>query len=68
LAWLPSHTHLAVLQILWELLTWQLPWGSEGGNAWQIVGAVMAGGRLPIPPRDQLPGNDTAEFAGGLCP
>jgi hypothetical protein len=55
-----------VLQVLWELLTWQLPWGSEGGNTWQIVGAVMAGGRLPIPPRDQLPGTDTAEFEGRL--
>lgn len=30
----------------------------------QLVGKLMAGATLPIPPRDQLPGPDTAAFTG----
>ena len=45
-----------------ELLTWQLPWGTT--NPWQLVNHVLAGGRLEVPPREALPGPDTAAFAG----
>lgn len=48
--------------MMWEMLTWQLPWGN--GNPWQIVSLVIGGGRLEVPPRDQLPGVDTQSFAG----
>jgi serine/threonine protein kinase len=50
--------------VLWELLTWQLPWVTGDGNAWHIVGAVMAGRRPAIPAREELPGEDTAAFQG----
>lgn len=30
----------------------------------QLVGRLMAGAELPIPPRGQLPGPDTAGFQG----
>ncbi|EFN52529.1 hypothetical protein CHLNCDRAFT_36848 [Chlorella variabilis] len=42
--------------VLWELLTWQLPW--EGVNLYQLVFMVSRGERLAIPPADQLPGVD----------
>lgn len=48
--------------VLWELLTWHLPWGAS--NPWQLVSHVVAGGRLDVPPRNALPGPDTAAFAG----
>ena len=48
--------------VLWELLTWHLPWGAS--NPWQLVSHVVAGGRLEVPPRHALPGPDTAAFAG----
>ena len=48
--------------VMWELLTWELPWGVT--NPWQVVTMVMEGGRLTIPPREQLPGPDTDTFVG----
>ena len=45
-----------------ELLTWQLPWGAA--NPWQLASRVMAGERLEVPPREALPGPDTAGWAG----
>ena len=45
-----------------ELLTWEVPWGTA--NPWQLVSHVMAGGRPEVPPRQALPGPDTASFAG----
>ena len=43
--------------VLWELLTWQLPWAEA--NVWTIAGTVRRGGRLPIPPLKALPGLDS---------
>ncbi len=40
--------------ILWELLTWERPWGAT--NPWQISAAVLAGRRLEIPNPAALPG------------
>jgi len=48
--------------VLWELLTWQLPWAKD--NPWSIVHIVGNGGRLQIPTRWDLPGPDTVHFAG----
>ena len=49
--------------ILWELLTWELPWGKN--DAWSIGRAVGNGARLSIPSRWNLPGGqDTLTFAG----
>ena len=48
--------------VMWELMTWELPWGVT--NPWQVVTVVMDGGRLPIPSRDSLPGPDTDIFEG----
>lgn len=48
--------------VMWELLTWELPWGPT--NPWQVVTVVTEGGRLEIPSRDALPGPDTATFEG----
>lgn len=54
--------------ILWELLTWRVPWGEE--IPWKITRAVENGARLEIPSTWDLPGGqDTIEFAsldGGL--
>ncbi|KAI7839198.1 hypothetical protein COHA_007087 [Chlorella ohadii] len=49
--------------VLWELLTWQLPFGPA--NPWHLVAHVLAGGRLDVHPIDALPGPDTAAFGGG---
>ena len=49
-------------QVMWEVLTWQLPWAAL--NPWQIANLVISGGRLDLPPRDQLPGADTARWGG----
>ncbi|KAL4436932.1 hypothetical protein ABPG75_004071 [Micractinium tetrahymenae] len=46
--------------VLWELLTWDIPWGVT--NPWQVVTIVSDGGRLDIPSRDQLPGPDSQEW------
>ncbi|KAL4433813.1 hypothetical protein ABPG75_000254 [Micractinium tetrahymenae] len=48
--------------ILYELLTWQLPWG--GMAPFKIMQAVLAGQRPVVPPLDALPGPDGASFAG----
>jgi serine/threonine protein kinase len=48
--------------VMWELMTWDLPWGVT--NPWQVVTVVMEGGRLSIPTRDNLPGPDTDSFEG----
>eukprot|EP00887_Chlorella_sp_A99_P008111 scaffold12.g8111.t1 len=47
--------------VLWELLTWELPWGTT--NPWQVVTLVTEGGRLEIPARASLPGPDTQTFS-----
>ena len=41
--------------IMWEILTWKLPW-SDTPTVWNIVGNVMKGGRLALPPSSELPG------------
>jgi serine/threonine protein kinase len=46
--------------VLWELLTWELPWGAT--NPWQVVTFVTEGGRLEIPARERLPGPDSATW------
>lgn len=46
--------------IMWELLTWQLPWGTA--NGWTIVGALNSGAQLPIPPPNELPGVGSGEW------
>lgn len=46
--------------ILWELLTWQLPWGTA--NPWGIVGQVTTGNRLVIPPPGELPGPESGSW------
>ena len=46
--------------VMWELLTWQLPWGKD--NPWSVAHTVGNGGRLGIPPRWELPGPDNAAF------
>ena len=37
-----------------------LPWGNT--NPWQVVQIVGEGGRLEIPPRERLPGPDSATW------
>ena len=49
-----------------EMLTWQVPFATD--NQWQLVRFVSEGGRLPIPPREELPGRDTAGFTGAAMP
>lgn len=46
--------------ILWELMTWELPWGTS--NPWGIVGALSRGERLEIPPPRALPGPHSATW------
>lgn len=48
--------------VLWELLTWDIPWLKD--NPWSIVHIVGNGGRLQIPSRWDLPGDDTPQFQG----
>jgi len=48
--------------VLWEMLTWELPWGPT--NPWQVVTLVTEGGRLEVPSRHDLPGPDTIDFEG----
>lgn len=48
--------------VMWELLTWELPWATSG--PWQLVNLITNGGRLEIPAREQLPGADTPQFDG----
>ncbi len=49
-----SPTRLACVQP--TPCSWQLPYTT--GNSWQVATHIMAGGRLPIPPAEQLPGPD----------
>ena len=44
--------------ILWELLTWERPWGAT--NPWQISAAVLGGRRLEVPAPAALPGPSPA--------
>lgn len=46
-------------QLQAQVLTWELPWGAT--NPWVLVGHVMAGGRLEVPPAT---GADTRAFSG----
>jgi serine/threonine protein kinase len=39
--------------VLWELLTWKFPW--QGLSTWAIVGKVVSGARLRVPPAGALP-------------
>ncbi|KAK2078096.1 hypothetical protein QBZ16_003964 [Prototheca wickerhamii] len=48
--------------VLWELLTWELPWAGDG--PWQVVALVNEGGRPAIPERAALPGPDTRDWEG----
>ena len=48
--------------VLWEILTWELPWGTT--NPWQVVTLVTEGGGLEIPPASALPGPDTQSWKG----
>ena len=48
--------------VLWELLTWELPWGTA--NPWGIVGAINQGGRPELPALEALPGEGSAAWAG----
>eukprot|EP00887_Chlorella_sp_A99_P003665 scaffold7.g3665.t1 len=59
----PATAHQAPSVVMWELLTWQLPWAGMS-NQWQIVGIVQGGERLAVPPRSELPGPDTAGWVG----
>lgn len=40
------------------------PWVGGGLSAFQIGHAVVSGERPAVPPRDQLPGPDTADWTG----
>ena len=51
--------------VLWELLTWKLPW-ADTPNPWTIVNATAAGGRPAIPDPEALPGPAPAGAWGGL--
>ena len=50
--------------IMWEVLTCDLPWRLT--NEWAIVNSVREGGRLAVPPMDEVPGPRCSEdlFAG----
>lgn len=39
--------------VLWELMTWKLPWG-ENTNPFSIINSVIQGKQLAIPEQDQL--------------
>lgn len=40
--------------VLWELMTWRLPWGNES-NPFSIINSVLQGRQLEIPKEDELP-------------
>lgn len=48
--------------VLYEVLTWQLPWQNEG--QYLIVGQVLAGRRPSVPPAAQLPGPGAGAWSG----
>lgn len=49
--------------VLWELLTWRIPW-DDCPSPWLLVGQLMQGAQLAMPPRHELPGPGTAAWAG----
>lgn len=63
---LTSSHWAACPRLIWprwlQLLTWQLPWA--GVPTYTVTHIVINGGRPEIPPWQQLPGPDTAKFAG----
>lgn len=40
--------------VLWELMTWSLPWGDR--NPFQLVHMISAGERLTVPAREAVAG------------
>ncbi|KAL4430024.1 hypothetical protein ABPG77_004394 [Micractinium sp. CCAP 211/92] len=48
--------------VMWELLTWELPWSTT--LPWELYNVLMNGGHPEIPPREELPGADTTSFEG----
>ncbi|KAI3427399.1 hypothetical protein D9Q98_010314 [Chlorella vulgaris] len=50
--------------VMWELLTWELPWTDVEVTPWQLVRQLSAGARLQLPPRAVLPGGNAGAFAG----
>ncbi|KAI7842020.1 hypothetical protein COHA_004221 [Chlorella ohadii] len=50
--------------VLFELLTWRLPWTFAHMSPFKIGATVRQGGRPEVPPREALPGPDTASWAG----
>ena len=46
--------------VLWELLTFQLPWGTS--NPWGIVSQVTSGARLAVPDSNTLPGPESGSW------
>jgi hypothetical protein len=46
--------------VLWELLTFQLPWGTS--NPWGIVSQITNGNRLTIPDANTLPGPESGSW------
>ncbi|KAI7844166.1 hypothetical protein COHA_002301 [Chlorella ohadii] len=50
--------------VLFELLTWRLPWTFADTSPFKVGATIRRGGRPEVPPREQLPGPDTAGWAG----
>ncbi|KAL4452590.1 hypothetical protein ABPG75_008252 [Micractinium tetrahymenae] len=48
--------------VLYEMLTWQLPW--QGESQYPNVGQVLAGKRPPVPPAAQLPSPAAGAWTG----
>ncbi|KAI7836883.1 hypothetical protein COHA_009215 [Chlorella ohadii] len=50
--------------VLFELLTWRLPWNFVDMSPFKVGATVRQGGRPVVPQREALPGPDTAGWAG----
>lgn len=50
--------------VLFELLTWRLPWSFAEMSPFKIGATIRQGGRPDVPPREALPGPDTAAWGG----
>ncbi|PRW05806.1 Serine threonine- kinase CTR1 [Chlorella sorokiniana] len=50
--------------VLYELLTWRLPWNFSELSPFKVIAAIRQGGRPEVPRREALPGPDTAGWAG----